>query len=233
MTTASESSQHTSSSGRPLAALRRFVRASPLPIRATHHCELCGEPIGREHRHLLELRQRRLLCACNACALLFEQEGAGAGTYRTVPDRYLVLRDFVMTDGEWDELMIPVNMAFLVRSSGTVSAYYPGPAGATESLLSLRQWETLTRNNVPLQGMDDDVEALLIQRVRGARAYYIVPIDACYQLVGLIRSTWRGFSGGETAWQAIETFFASIQARAVIVEAAARMKEDGHARAEL
>src|SRR5579883_2242588 len=137
MTTASESGQHASSSGRPLAALRRLVRASPLPMRATQHCELCAEPISQAHRHLLECTQRRLLCACNACTLLFEKEGAGAGKYQTVPDRYLALRDFVMTDSEWDELMIPVNMAFLVRSSGTVSAYYPGPAGATESLLSL------------------------------------------------------------------------------------------------
>ena len=33
--------------------------------------------------------------------------------------------------------------------------------------------------------------------------YYIVPIDECYRLVGLIRMHWRGLSGGTEVWKEI------------------------------
>jgi hypothetical protein len=63
------------------------------------------------------------------------------------------------------------------------------------------------------------VEALLVNRLRGANLYFIVPIDCCYELVGLIRRHWRGFSGGDEVWQKLESFFASLQ-RVAIVESA-------------
>jgi hypothetical protein len=220
----------------PFGALRRFVQE---PIQtstaALEHCELCGEPIPAEHRHLLEPANRTLLCTCNACAILFDKEGAAGGKYKVVPRRHLALTDFSMSDAEWDELQIPVDMAFLIRNgeSKSVSAFYPGPAGATESLLKLIQWETLVGNNMILQDMACDVEALLINRVRGARTYYIVPVDVCYQLVGLMRSSWRGLSGGEAVWQALTTFFTHIQARARAVAATTAMKEVTDARSEL
>jgi hypothetical protein len=132
-----------------------------------------------------------------------------------VPRRYLALPDFHMTDEQWDELMIPVNMVYIFRSTlaKRAVAFYPSPAGAMESLLSLESWEMLTSNNSILNEMEPDVEALLINRVRSAREHYIVPIDACYQLVGLIRVSWRGLSGGEEVWKAIEQFFADIRAK--------------------
>lgn len=71
----------------------------------------------------------------------------------------------------------------------------------------------LTSSNPILHEIEPDVEALLINRVRSAREHYIVPIDACYQLVGLIRVSWRGLSGGEEVWKAIEQFFADIRAK--------------------
>jgi Family of unknown function (DUF5947) len=201
------------SSAAPLQALRRFAQKrepSPLPV---EHCELCSEVIPEDHRHLLDLNNHTLICACQACSILFQEQGAGDGSYQLIPRRYLALPDFHMTDEQWDELMIPVNMVYVFRDSqeNRVRAFYPSPAGATESLLALESWEELVSNNSILQELDPDVEALLINRVQDKHEHYIVPIDACYQLVGLIRSSWKGLSGGEEAWNAIAKFFEAIR----------------------
>jgi hypothetical protein len=125
-----------------------------------------------------------------------------------------------MTMQQWDDLMIPVNMAFIFRSSGSkhVMAFYPSPAGATESLLDLDGWEILLQNNPILHSLESDVEALLINQVQNASEYYIVPIDACYQLVGLIRVTWKGLSGGSESKEAIAQFFKEIRAKSQFVK---------------
>src|SRR6266516_5696786 len=129
--------KHDDRSTAPIAALRRFTRGRK-PTRAPiERCELCSEVIAPDHRHLLDLSSRALICACQACSLLFSEDGTGGGKYRLVPRRYLSIADFQMTDQQWGELMIPVNMAFIFRSSGSkhVMAFYTSPAGATESLL--------------------------------------------------------------------------------------------------
>ena len=45
------------------------------------------------------------------------------------------------------------------------------------------------------------------------REHWLVPIDDCYELVGLIRSSWRGFGGGEEVWTQIERFFGDLPTR--------------------
>lgn len=205
----------------PVGALRRFAQKREperVPV-AVEHCELCSEAIPTEHRHLLDLSSQALVCACQACLFLFHEEGAGGRKYRLVPRRYVALPDFQMTDQQWDELMIPVNMAFIFRSSESkrVMAFYPSPAGATESLLDLDGWEMLLNNNPILQELEADVEALLINRVQNAREHYIVPIDACYQLVGLIRVSWKGLSGGTEAREAIAAFFETIRTKSQLM----------------
>jgi Family of unknown function (DUF5947) len=179
-------------------------------------CDLCSEPIPAEHRHLLDLSSRELLCACTACRLLFERPAAGgAGAhYRLVPDRRLALEDFVMDDLTWARLRIPVEMAFFLYSSETerVQALYPGPMGATESQLELDTWDDLVRDNPVLESLEPDVEALLVNRARGARMHFIAPIDDCYRLAGLIRTRWRGLTGGEEVWREIDTFFKEVAA---------------------
>ena len=178
------------------------------------HCDLCGEAIPPRHRHLLDLSTRELMCACQACRLLFERPAAGGGGahYRLVPDRRLELEDFVMDDLAWARLRIPVDMAFFFHSSqaGRVQAYYPGPMGATESLLELDAWEDLVRDNPVLETLEPDVEALLVNRARGARLHFVVPIEDCYRLAGLIRTRWRGLSGGEEVWKEIDGFFKEV-----------------------
>lgn len=203
----------------PLNSLRRLMQAPPRQVAAPEHCDLCQEVLAPDHRHLLELNNRTLICACTACFLLFNKDGAGSGKYRTVPRRFLAMPDFAMSDGEWDDLMIPVNMVFMYRSVGSkpVTALYPGPAGATESQLSLDNWSTLVQNNPILETLEYDVEALLIYRVRGVREYYIVPIDVCYELVGLIRRSWRGLSGGDAVWKNIADFFVRIRTQAKVI----------------
>ncbi|HEY4386465.1 MAG TPA: DUF5947 family protein [Ktedonobacteraceae bacterium] len=198
-------------------ALRRFTRTQKPTPAQLEHCELCGIALAAEHHHhLLHLSNREVVCACNGCAILFQHEGSGGGKYRTVPDRFLSLQDFRMTDEQWNDLLIPVNMVYIFwnQQTGQPQAFYPGPAGATASLLSLENWQELVHDNPILQELEPDVEALLINRVREAQEYFLVPIDACYRLVGLIRISWRGLSGGEAVWAAIAQFFAELRAKA-------------------
>ncbi len=160
---------------------------------------------------MVDLESRRLLCACRGCATLVARpDGA---RYRTVPRQAHRLRDFCLTDAEWDAFGIPIDMAFLFHSTpdGRPVALYPGPAGATESALSLDGWSRLMANNPALADLQPDVEALLVNRTNGCRDYYRMPIDRCYQLVGLIRTHWRGLSGGADVWDNIRDYFAQLQ----------------------
>jgi Family of unknown function (DUF5947) len=211
-----------------IAALRGFVQRRKQDQGRMEHCELCSEIVPSNHSHLLNLSNRDLVCVCQACSLLFSEQGSGAGKYLLVPKRYLALEEFQMADEQWDDLMIPVNMAFMYWSTGAkaVMVYYPSPAGATESLLDLEGWQELAKSNPILDELVPDVEALLINRVKDARAYYIVPIDACYQLVGLIRLSWRGLGGGSEVWEAITSFFQEIQRKARPVPAGVKGAED-------
>src|ERR687884_1793812 len=197
------------------SSLRRFAQdesekvAAEAAEAAQERCELCSEPIPPEHRHLLNVSTREIICACRPCSILFDREAASEGKYRLIPDRRLFLEDFEMSDVQWDSLRIPVDMAFFFYSTPAerVVAFYPSPMGPTESLLKLSAWEELERRNPVLGAMDRDVEALLVNRVRGAREHFLVPIDECYRLVGLIRMHWRGLSGGREVWEEIERFF--------------------------
>lgn len=205
--------------------LRRLAERSVAEREATlERCELCGTPIGAGHRHLLELPRRELVCACRPCALLFDKEGAGAGRYRLVPERRLRLDDLEMSDLMWEELRLPVDLAFFFRSSedDSVLAFYPGPMGATESLLRFDAWREVEDANPLLRTLEDDVEALLVNRSLGARRHWLVPIDECFSLVGVIRTTWRGFTGGREVWEEIGRFFDELDRRSRATSAAGK-----------
>jgi hypothetical protein len=190
-------------------------RAAEAQEAGIERCELCGEPIPPDHRHLLDLENRELMCACRACKILFDRGAAGGGHYRLVPDRRLRITDFELDDVAWEELRIPVDMAFFFHRSdaGRVVAYYPSPAGPTESLLELDAWEDIERANPVLGTLEPDVEALLVNRSRGARQYFLVPIEDPYALVGLIRTRWRGLTGGSEVWEEIKGFFDGLSGR--------------------
>ena len=190
-----------------MRALRRFVR----PRAAVERCELCSSELPPEHQHLVEPQTRQMVCACQPCAILFSGQ---AGTkYRRVPRRIRYLSGFQLTDAQWDSLLVPIGMAFFYHSTpaGKTLALYPSPAGATESLLDLESWDEIVRGNPVLKEMEPDTEAMLVNRVRDSREYYLVPIDECYRLVGLIRAYWHGLSGGVAVWGEIEKFFAELK----------------------
>ncbi|HST54381.1 MAG TPA: DUF5947 family protein [Solirubrobacteraceae bacterium] len=201
---------------RPAGGAGAQADGTTLTVEYDEHCELCGAPIPSVHRHLLELESRELECVCRACSLLFDREGSGAGHFKLIPERRLRLEGFVMSEAAWDELRVPVDMAFFFHSSAQerVLAYYPGPMGPTESQLELSSWQQLERANPVLKGMEADVEALLVNRARGARGQWVVPLDECYALVGLMRTHWRGLSGGSAVWNEIDQFFEELNGRA-------------------
>jgi hypothetical protein len=205
-------------------------------------CDLCGTEVAVEHPHLVHIVERSLKCACRPCALLFRDRPADAPAgafsgFRTIPDRYLRDPDFLLTDQQWDALQIPVGMAFFLRSSGvpdadgdaaqrsstidtgsgpSVLACYPSPAGATESELDLGHWSDGVGASRLAGLLEPDVEALLVRRGTGndpATRCVLVPVDACYRLVGLVRRHWRGFDGGPEAWAHIDAFFDAVEAR--------------------
>ena len=130
-----------------------------------------------------------------------------------MPRRVEFLSDFCLSNAQWEELHLPINLAFFFRSTraGRVVAVYPSPAGGTESLLELESWNLLERENPVLRELEPDVEALLMNRVGRTREHYRVPIDACYRLVGLIRANWRGLSGGAEVWEEIGQFFTALK----------------------
>jgi hypothetical protein len=168
--------------------------------------------VAARHRHILDLRDRQLQCACQACKILFDRPAAGGGHLRLVPDRRRRPEGFELDDVTWAGLGVPVGIAFFFHSdaAGRVVAAYPGPAGATESLLELDAWP----DHPALREMEADVEALLVNRARGARDDFIVGIDECYRLVGLIRADWHGLTGGQEVWRRIDGFFEELRREA-------------------
>jgi hypothetical protein len=202
-------------SGSALAGLRRIISERPAPV-VGERCEMCAEPITDGHPHVVDLESRALMCTCRGCYLLFTAEDAQL-RYRAVPDRYLSFPDVTLDARQYDELEIPVGLAFLFSSSvlNRTVAFYPGPAGATESELPLEAWTRVVKANPQLSVLRADVEALLLRGTdRGSEfSCHLVPIDACYALVGQLRRLWRGFDGGTEAHQAMEDFFAEIAAR--------------------
>jgi len=192
--------------------------------RARESCEFCGADLEAEHRHIVNLVGRTLLCVCRPCHALFDLEGAGGLRFRAVPSRYVKLGGQAL-DGDrgWEALNVPIGLAFFFRNSATgrVAAFYPSPAGPTESDLGLEQWDELIKGEPQLQTLAPDVEGILVRRplpLDGVRpappSAFIVPIDVCYELAGRIRQLWQGFHGGADVWRSIDDFFARVDERA-------------------
>jgi uncharacterized protein DUF5947 len=199
-----------------LAVLRRIRAARPAP-RTEERCEMCAEPIAEQHQHVVDLVGRGLMCTCRPCYLLFTADGAEL-RYRAVPDRYLSFADVVVDARQWDELEIPVGLAFFFANSqlGRTVAFYPGPAGATESELPLGAWDRVVDAHPVLRTLAPDVEALIVcmpDRTSRAAGSFLVPIDRCYELVGALRAVWRGFDGGQEARALLGKFFAELASR--------------------
>jgi len=200
----------------PVSTLRRIATTRRAAY-AGERCEMCAEPIGDQHQHVVDLDTRGLMCTCRGCYLLFSTDGAQQ-RHRAVPERYLSFPDFRLGAGQWEDLEIPVGLAFFFHNSvqDRTIAFYPGPAGATESELPLAAWQSVVSDNPGLAVVAPDTEALMIRAPgpdRPLAEALLVPVDACYELVGQLRQVWRGFDGGQDARACIESWFDRVRAR--------------------
>ncbi|HEY4131268.1 MAG TPA: DUF5947 family protein [Gemmatimonadaceae bacterium] len=182
-------------------------------------CDLCSAIVPVEHQHLVDIAARRIVCACRACATLFDNAAISGRQYRLIPDGVRRLIEPHGADAFWAELAIPVDLAFFFFDSTAqrVVALYPGPMGVAECQLPLGAWETFASANDVLRMLQPDVEALLVNRTKEHRDYWLVPIDACYTLAGVMRSHWKGLGGGDDVWHELDRFFDGLEARAVKV----------------
>jgi hypothetical protein len=194
--------------------LRRLTaaRAAAGPPRPVERCDLCGGEVPAEHRHLLQLEERQILCACESCFAL----RAGEPGLRPTGRRVAWLDGFTLAEEVWAAFRIPIGLAFFFRTSvgSGVTALYPSPAGATESELELGAWDELVAANPVLETLEPDAEALVVNRLAGPPAFAIAPIDRCYALVGLVKLCWEGINGGAGLRRAIEGFFDELRAEA-------------------
>lgn len=200
--------------GSPQSSRSEVGRWTPDTGHGDAHCDLCHETIAVDHAHLIDVTDHSLHCVCRACALLFTPKGASAGRFRAVPDRYEQLHGDAGTP--WLTMEVPVGLAFFIRAEdGEVAAFYPSPAGATQSSLSPDSWQDLLAREPRLATLAPEVEALLVRQLHGRRDAFIVPVDMCYELVGIVRRDWRGFDGGRVVRSAIDERFDRVQARSL------------------
>jgi hypothetical protein len=198
------------------AIAARSAQAPPPPpaqAEQAEHCDLCSTTVPEDHRHMLDMEQRRIVCTCESCWAL----RSGDAEFRLVGSRTVWLPDFDLPEDVWASFQIPIGLAFFMHSSVTdcVVAMYPSPAGATESELHFSTWNRVRELNPVLADMEPDVEALVVNRLADPPCYALAPIDRCYMLVGLVKMNWQGISGGPVVSQAIAGFFDELEARAV------------------
>ena len=175
-------------------------------------CDLCNTTVPSDHRHMLNLYERQIVCVCESCWAL----RSGDPEFRPTGSRTVWLEDFVLPEELWAQFRIPIGLAFFMHSTVTncVVAMYPSPAGATESELHFETWSRLVEMNPVLRELEPDAEALIVNRISDPPAFAIAPIDRCYMLVGLIKASWEGISGGAGVERAIEGYFEDLRARA-------------------
>jgi hypothetical protein len=193
---------------------RTSTRTSPVRPADTEVCDLCGVGIPDDHRHLLALSERRIICACEACWAM----RSGEGDYRPTGNRTLWLPGLELPDDLWASFQIPIGLAFFMDSTVTscVVAMYPSPGGATESELHFEAWSRMRQLNPVLEGLEPDIEGLIVNRLVDPPLYVIAPIDRCYALTGTIKAHWEGISGGPAVKSAVTGFFERLRAEASV-----------------
>jgi hypothetical protein len=195
-----------------VSALRRLqmreLPDGPQPLDAT--CELCGTTTPEDHRHLLQMEERRIVCVCESCWAL----RSGDPEYLPTGSRFVWLEGFTLPSELWARFGIPIGLAFFLHGDGSIAALYPSPAGATECELDLSAWEALVTLNPVLQTLGREGEALIVNRLADPPQFAIAPTDEAYRLVGLIKANWQGITGGAEVEQAVARFFEELRARA-------------------
>ncbi|MEA2366483.1 MAG: hypothetical protein QOE69_3352 [Thermoleophilaceae bacterium] len=191
-----------------VSALRGMAAPKP-PTPAGERCDLCETTVPDDHRHMLNLYERQIVCVCEACWAL----RSGDEDFRPTGTRTLWLEGFQLPEELWAQFRIPIGLAFFMHSSVTdcIVAMYPSPAGATESELHFETWSRLVAMNPVLRDLEPDAEALIVNRMADPPLFAIAPIDRCYLLVGLVKASWEGISGGAGMEQAIQAYFEDLR----------------------
>ncbi|KIE24354.1 hypothetical protein LK08_25110 [Streptomyces sp. MUSC 125] len=190
-------------------ALARVIRSAAAGRDRPERCDLCDAPAPDGHRHLYDTGRREVLCACGACAVLFAGDGTGGGQYLLVPRRRVRLAPV-----DTGPLGVPVGLVFFVpRADGTVTAQGPSPAGAMRWEVDADRWREMCTRCPQLASLAPEVEALLVNTVRGFDHHWIVPVDDCFRMVAVVRREWRGLAGGGRVWPAVEQFFTELTER--------------------
>jgi hypothetical protein len=177
-------------------------------------CELCGTPVAAGHCHVVDTGRRGLLCSCRACFLLFTGCPTGGARYRAVPERYLWDPGCPIAHLDWRGLGIPARFAFFVRCGTRVAACQPGPAGAAETTLPAGLWAELVAAHPLLATAEPDVEAIVFRGRAWGTDCFLVPVDVCYRLAGVVRRYGTGRDGGPEMHERVGELFAEIEQRA-------------------
>ncbi len=191
------------------------VAGDSAPSASGEWCDLCNSSVPADHRHLLNLAERRIECVCESCWAL----RSGDAEYRPTGARTLWLEGLEVPEEVWASFQIPIGLAFFMESSvaGCVVALYPSPAGATESELHFSSWSRMVELNPVLAELEPDIEGLIVNRLSEPPAYAIAPIDRCYALTGTIKMSWEGIGGGSGVSDAVSAFFDQLRHEALAV----------------
>jgi hypothetical protein len=195
-----------------VSALKRLqmrqMPEGPQPIEA--NCDLCGTSMAEDHRHLLQLDERQIVCVCESCWAL----RSGDAEFRPVGSRVIWLDSLDLPDDLWARFGIPIGLAFFLRTGGGVVAFYPSPAGATEKEIDVGVFSELEERNPRVRELDVESEVLIVDRLGERMRSAIAPTDEAYRLVGLVKTHWRGISGGPELQGAVDGFFEELREKA-------------------
>ncbi len=150
-------------------------------------------------------RARSCAPAGSATSPFSSPSAPAAGTLHVrAPTATWRFSDFTLSPEQWDSLQIPVSVAFFFLNSTLerVAAFYPGPAGATESELPLDTWAEITRANPQLGTLEPDVEAFLVRahpNRGGVEVLSSSPSTPVTNWSATCARLWRGFDGGQEA----------------------------------
>jgi hypothetical protein len=188
-----------------LGSVRSFARTEK-----AERCELCSTELRSVHQHLIDPETRELICSCDGCSVLFDD--SGITRYRRIPREVIALRGLELPDQAWERLRVPISLAFIYWSSHASKrvALYPSPVGVTEAVIEPEDWEPIARAHPALSGLRPDIEGLLINRLQGRRDYLLAPIDRCFELVGIVRTYWKGINGGDRIWQEVDRYWSRL-----------------------
>ena len=192
-----------------IARLRQFADRTNTHLA----CDLCRSEVNEKHRHLLELSSRQIWCDCDACCLLFSE--SGENRFRLIPQRVTKLEiDF--DDAAWTKLGIPIGLAyFQIRAPDQWLVGYPSPAGAVMASVEEEARNVLLMANTLVESLQREVEALVINRTSTEHQAFIVPLDRCYQLIGIIRQNWEGWTGGPRINKQVDLYFDQLEEAAL------------------